>query len=90
MLFVNVLDLILAIMLDLLIGDPYWFPHPVIYIGKLISKLDKVGRKLCKTNDQIKAFGGVIVVIVATFSFLVPFIILWISKEFFGYIIFLI
>jgi len=79
----NVIDLILAVMLDLLIGDPYWFPHPVIYIGKLISKLEKLGRKLCKTHKQIKAFGGIIVVIVAFSSFLIPFIILQISKEIF-------
>lgn len=83
LLAMNVLDLILAVVLDLLIGDPYWFPHPVIYIGKLISKLDKLGRKLCKTNNQIKAFGGIIVVVVAFFSFLVPFVILKISGEVF-------
>ena len=79
----NVIDLILAVCLDLLIGDPYWFPHPVIYIGKLISTLDKLGRKLCKNNKQIKVFGGIIVVVVAFSSFLVPFIILKISKEIF-------
>ena len=79
----NIIDLILAVMLDLLIGDPYWFKHPVIYIGKLISSLDKLGRRLCKTHKQIKIFGGVIVIIVAFSSFLVPFIILKISKEFF-------
>ena len=62
--------------LDWIIGDPYWFPHPVIYIGKLISFLDKKGRKLCKTNSSIKAFGGFIVIIVAAVSFLIPFIIL--------------
>ena len=79
----NVIDLILAVVLDLLIGDPYWFPHPVIYIGKLISTLDKFARKICKSNMQFKAFGGVIVVVVAFFSFLLPFIILKISSEVF-------
>jgi len=79
----NIMDLILAIILDLLIGDPYWFKHPVIYIGKLISKLDKVGRKVCKSRRQIKAFGGVIVAIVAFSSFVVPFIILKVSNNFF-------
>jgi adenosylcobinamide-phosphate synthase len=79
----NLIDLILAVMLDLLIGDPHWFPHPVIYIGKLISKLDKLGRRVCKTHKQIKAFGGIIVVIVALSSFLVPFIILRICKDVF-------
>jgi len=79
----NVIDIILAVVLDLIIGDPYWFPHPVIYIGKLISKLDKVGRKLCKTNKQIKIFGGIIVVIVASASFIIPFIILKIFSDVF-------
>jgi len=78
---VNIIDLLLAIMLDLLIGDPYWFKHPVIYMGKLISKLENVGRKLCKINNQIKFFGGVIVVIVAFSSFVVPFMILKVCKE---------
>ena len=79
----SVIDLILAVVLDLLIGDPYWFPHPVIYIGKLISRLDRLARRLCNTHKQIKAFGGAIVVIVALSSFLVPFIILWICKDIF-------
>ncbi|WP_298842995.1 adenosylcobinamide-phosphate synthase CbiB [Clostridium sp.] len=77
------MDLIFAILLDLLIGDPYWFKHPVTYIGKLIKALDKLGRKLCKTHKQIKIFGGVIVVIVAFSSFLVPFVILKMSIKFF-------
>ena len=79
----NIIDLILAILLDLLIGDPYWFKHPVIYIGNLIKALDKLGRRICKTHKQIKIFGGVIVVIVAFSSFLVPFIILKMSIKFF-------
>lgn len=70
------LDLSLAVILDWIIGDPSWFPHPVIYIGKLISFLDKKGRKFCKTNSSIKAFGGFIVIIVAAVSFIIPFIIL--------------
>jgi adenosylcobinamide-phosphate synthase len=69
LLVMNGIDLILAVVLDLIIGDPYWFPHPVIYIGKLISTLDKIGRKLCKNQKQIKAFGGVIVIIVAFYNF---------------------
>ena len=77
------MDLILAIILDLLIGDPYWFKHPVIYIGKLISKLENVGRKSCKSHRQFKIFGGVIVVIVAFSSFVVPFVILKVCKEIF-------
>ncbi len=37
----NFIDIIIAVFIDWIIGDPYWFPHPVIYIGKLISFLEK-------------------------------------------------
>lgn len=77
----NVIDILIAILLDWIIGDPYWFPHPVIYIGKLISFLEKKGRKLCKTNSSIKAFGGLIVLIVAVISFIIPFILLTFAKD---------
>ena len=33
--------LLLGSFLDLLIGDPHGFPHPVIAIGKLISVLNE-------------------------------------------------
>ena len=32
--------------LDLLLGDPHSFPHPVVAIGKLISALEKLLRRL--------------------------------------------
>ncbi|NRZ96469.1 adenosylcobinamide-phosphate synthase [Clostridium tetanomorphum] len=72
----NFIDIVLAVIIDWIVGDPYWFPHPVIYIGKLISALDKKGRKICKSNEALKLFGGLIVIIVASFSFLSPFLIL--------------
>ncbi|OFI06684.1 cobalamin biosynthesis protein CbiB [Clostridium acetireducens DSM 10703] len=74
--FGNFIDIILAVVLDWIIGDPYSFPHPVIYMGKLISFLEKKGRKLCKTNASIRAFGGFIVIIVCFISFIIPFAIL--------------
>ncbi|MCG7599885.1 adenosylcobinamide-phosphate synthase CbiB [Halomonas sp. McH1-25] len=33
--------LLVAITLDLLVGDPRWLPHPVVIIGRLISRLDR-------------------------------------------------
>ncbi|CAM2967741.1 adenosylcobinamide-phosphate synthase CbiB [Hathewaya histolytica] len=75
------LDIVLAVILDWIVGDPYGFPHPVIYIGKLISYLQKKGRALCKSNNGLKAFGGLIVIIVSTASFLIPFIILYFTRN---------
>lgn len=31
-----------AYIIDLIFGDPYWFPHPVRFIGKLISLCEKI------------------------------------------------
>lgn len=33
--------IVVAIVVDLIIGDPMWLPHPVIQMGKLISVLEK-------------------------------------------------
>lgn len=35
----------LALLLDLIIGDPYWLPHPVVAIGSLIHLLDRELRR---------------------------------------------
>lgn len=77
----NFLDILASVIIDWMIGDPLWFPHPVIYIGRLISILEKVGRKKCKSNLALKLFGGIIVVIVAFCSFIIPFVILKVSMR---------
>jgi adenosylcobinamide-phosphate synthase len=39
--------LTLAIVLDLLLGDPRWLPHPVVFIGNLITIFETFLRKTC-------------------------------------------
>lgn len=51
--------LISAVLLDLLIGDPRWFPHPVAYIGKLITALEKALRRLLRSEK----IGGVLLLV---------------------------
>jgi adenosylcobinamide-phosphate synthase len=42
-----------AVALDMILGDPAWFPHPVIFIGKLISLLEKL---LYDKKSRFKGF----------------------------------
>ncbi len=49
---INPYILLSALILDLLIGDPRWFPHPVVYVGKLIMVLEKVLRRLFR-NERL-------------------------------------
>ncbi|MBV1821960.1 cobalamin biosynthesis protein, partial [Bacteroidales bacterium MSK.15.36] len=69
----GLIDIIVAVLLDFSIGDPYWFPHPVIYIGKLISYLEEKGRKYFKSSKGLKILGGLIVLSIITVSFGIPF-----------------
>ncbi len=62
-----------AYILDLIIGDPRGFPHPVIYIGKLITFLEKQIRKTAKTEQALR-IGGIFLTLITV---LVPFTLTW-------------
>ena len=47
--------------LDCLFGDPAWLPHPVVYMGKAISKLEKFLRPRLPKTPQGELLGGAIV-----------------------------
>ncbi len=51
--------IVIAYIMDLIIGDPRWMPHPVVYIGKLIAALEKQIRKTIKSDKS----GGLLLVI---------------------------
>lgn len=59
-------SLILAYILDGIFGDPYNFPHPIKYIGKLIRSLENIIRKTCHTSFS-KKLGGLFLFIGTTF-----------------------
>jgi len=50
----NLLSIYTGYALDLIIGDPYSFPHPVRFIGKLISFVEKQIRKIATSDKALK------------------------------------
>ena len=61
--------LIVGFVLDLLLGDPRWIPHPVRMMGKLIAGLEKPLRRLFpKTPGGERAAGMVLVILVTGIS----------------------
>lgn len=44
------LIILAAYLLDRLIGDPRWLPHPVIGMGHAISALEKVIRRQARSD----------------------------------------
>ena len=47
------ISIIIAVILDFIIGDPYSFPHPVKLMGKIIDFEERQARKIFKTRKII-------------------------------------
>lgn len=68
------MSIIIGFILDCIFGDPYNFPHPIRLIGKLISNLERLMRKLFPEKLYI---GGILMSLsVMLVSVSVPFLIL--------------
>lgn len=65
-----------AVISDLIIGDPYGFPHPVKFMGKIISIEENAVRKTANSKPLLKASGFVITAVNITFAFAVPYMLL--------------
>ncbi|MBF7097181.1 cobalamin biosynthesis protein CobD [Alkalibacter sp. M17DMB] len=49
--------LTIALIIDLILGDPYWFYHPVRLIGKFIEFEEKLIRKFFRTDKDLLTAG---------------------------------
>lgn len=48
-----IIDVLIAYLLDLIFGDPEWFPHPIRFIGSLIKKTEGFLRQFtCKAKNK--------------------------------------
>lgn len=79
--------LLIAIVIDLLIGDPVKIHHPVVIIGKVISFLEKILRKLVKSKLGEIIAGGILVLIVLSMTYFVSIYLLrlaYLINHYFG------
>ncbi|MEG0390891.1 MAG: CobD/CbiB family cobalamin biosynthesis protein, partial [Cetobacterium sp.] len=66
----------IAYILDLILGDPYWFPHPVRVIGKYISFLENLFYK----RKNKKFWGGILALIVILTTMFLSYYVSKLSK----------
>lgn len=70
---ISVMPLLIGFCVDLVLGDPYSIPHPVVLIGKLISGLEKILRKIFpKSEIGERLAGGFLWLLVVSVSTAVP------------------
>ena len=78
---ISLVALVMGYILDLIFGDPYWMPHPVRFIGNLISILEKVIRRFMPKTKRGEYIGGIIfTVMVVSISMVIPLVIILIAK----------
>lgn len=59
---------VIGFFLDIIIGDPHWFYHPIRLVGKLIEKSEKLLRKIFYKNDKELFIGGIFLVVIVCFT----------------------
>lgn len=68
----------LALMLDLLLGDPRWLPHPVVLIGRLISSLETPLRKSFASQ---RAAGVLLLLLTTGSTAAATWLLLWLCSR---------
>lgn len=53
-------SILLGVLLDFCFGDPYWLPHPVVWMGKGISAAEKQLRKWFPETPRRLTAAGVV------------------------------
>lgn len=76
------ISVILAVIIDFIIGDPYSFPHPVKLMGRMISSEEKLARKIARSKKGLKLAGFIIVIINISLGFITPYLLLKLIKEY--------
>lgn len=76
------LNIIFAVILDFIIGDPYSFPHPVKLMGRIISFEEKLARKITASKKGLKFAGLIIVITNISLGFIAPYLLLKSIKQY--------
>ena len=76
--FIYVLPMLVGFVIDIFVGDPYNFPHPIRAIGTLIAKLEKFVRERFKNLRKGGVFLALTVLIAST---LVPLAVLFVCYK---------
>ncbi|ASS76466.1 cobalamin biosynthesis protein CobD [Tumebacillus algifaecis] len=59
------MNLALAYLIDLLVGDPRWLPHPVVWMGKAITQLDRLLSKRQRSKWPERLIGTLFPLVIA-------------------------
>ena len=59
----HLMALAIGFALDLVVGDPHWLPHPIRLVGRLISGLERILRRVFPATPKGERAAGVVLVV---------------------------
>ncbi|MBS0152660.1 MAG: cobalamin biosynthesis protein CobD [Nitrospira sp.] len=62
-------ELLVAAVVDAVVGDPHWLPHPVRVMGRCITWVDHGIRKICRSASSLRLAGICLAVALPTVTF---------------------
>ncbi|WP_211171045.1 adenosylcobinamide-phosphate synthase CbiB [Bacillus sp. DNRA2] len=75
--FIHAIYIFIAYLVDLVVGDPRFLPHPVVIIGKYISRLEKLIRKVFPKEEQLKRAGLLLPLLIVGGTYLVVALLIY-------------
>ena len=75
-------DILCAVFLDLLVGDPPNFPHPIKVMGHLIAFEEKLVRRFARNNRNLRFGGGFLALCNILLTFALPALLLLLLRPY--------
>lgn len=73
------LQVLAAFLVDLAVGDPSWWPHPVVLMGKLIDRLEKLLRRIFHRPAGLRLAGILLALMVVSVAWAAGALLLWLA-----------
>ncbi|MDO8426984.1 MAG: adenosylcobinamide-phosphate synthase CbiB [Deltaproteobacteria bacterium] len=74
--------IVFAVILDLILGDPEWMPHPVRWMGRLITLLEKILRRPASAPEKERLSGIMLGAAVVSITYGAALLILYLAYNF--------
>jgi adenosylcobinamide-phosphate synthase len=70
-----------AILMDIIIGDPRWLPHPVVFFGRIIRSGETLIRSWTNTDRGLKIGGTILTLLVVLGSYIFFWGLIWLAYK---------
>ena len=74
-------ELLAAAVVDALLGDPHWLPHPVRVMGRCIAWCDHGVRRICRSAINLRLAGICLAIGLPTVTFVLATVIIEEAKQ---------